>query len=157
MFCRHCGKVAPSDTSVNFCPNCGKSLEGDFQSDIQQQTIVKVAKFDSSPETLFQSCVSSMADLGIKINKMDRLTKYIETAAVVPKSPNDNFSSFPNFHLRVMEGDSSAAKSIIEASIFSEDTGFAITSFDKLIDALSSRLNQKPIAIVEGNVNDTST
>src|SRR5829696_679144 len=151
MFCRHCGAEVPSGTPVKFCPKCGSSLSGDYPSDIQR--IAKLAKFNSSSETLFQTCISSLTDLGITLNKIDRETNYIETAPAARMSPISSYSSFPVIKIRVAEGESSA-ESIIRASINTVNMETATTSFDKLISAISSRLNQKPTAVEDGIMDD---
>ena len=72
MFCRHCEKEIPSDASVNFCPNCGRSLTDAFPSVGPHPTIIRFVKFIVPLDNLFEACISSITNLGITINRIDR-------------------------------------------------------------------------------------
>lgn len=152
MFCRHCGKEVPSDTSVNFCPSCGRLLGGNISSGTQKQAFVRLARFNTPSDIVFQSCISSLSDLGITTNRIDKVTKHIETAAAT-KSPLGNYS--PDFFLEVIE--ESESVSVIKVTILSQEAGLASDAFNRLISTVESKLNQKPTTIEEGMVSDINT
>lgn len=93
MFCPHCGKEIQPNASLNYCPSCGKFLTEDV-SEIRKQTIVKLAKFDLPPQALFESCISSVDELGLTIDKIDRVSRYIEAVYYNGKESSSHFFAF---------------------------------------------------------------
>lgn len=150
MFCPHCGKEIQQDASINYCPTCGKSLSEDLL-EVRKQTVVKLAKFNLSSEILFESCISSVDAIGLTIDKIERVGKYIEAV--------DGKMAFKDrrtvFHLKVIEAPSNTS-SIVRATIVSEDNRIPTDLFNRLIDTLSNKLSQKPTVIEDEIVNKTS-
>ena len=93
MFCRHCEKEIPSDASVNFCPNCRKSFTDAFPSEGPHPTIIRFVKFIVPLDNLFEACISSITNLGITINRIDRAGKYIETEVSAKSGADSNYKS----------------------------------------------------------------
>jgi hypothetical protein len=147
MFCRYCEKEIPSDTSVNFCPNCGRSFTDAFPSDGAHPTIIRFVKFFVPLDNLFEACISSIANLGITINRIDRAGKYIETDVSAESGAVSNYKS-SSLSIRVTDEQPNRL-SAIRIAIFAENTGYAIDLFNRLIDELSSRLDQEPISVEE--------
>ena len=143
MFCRHCEKEIPSDASVNICPNCGRSFTDAFPSEGAHPTIIRFVKFLVPLDNLFEACISSITNLGITINRIDRPGKYIETDI----SAVSNYKS-SSLSIRGTNEQSSRL-SAIRIAIFAENTGYAIDLFNRLIDEVSSRLDQEPISVEE--------
>ena len=147
MFCRHCGKEIPSDTSVNSCPNCGRSFTNAFPSEGSHHTIIRFVKFVVPLENLFEACISSITNLGITINRIDRAGKYIETDVSAKSGDVNNYESSS---LSIRGTDEQPNRlSAIRIAIFAENTRYAIDLFNRLIDEVSSRLDQEPISIEE--------
>jgi hypothetical protein len=141
MFCHACKEILRNE-SLRFCPYCGASLTQ--ENETTQNITVKVAKFDTPTESLFQSCIQSLNDLGITINKVDEVAKYIETLGIT-KSPVGNSNRFPAIHIKITE--EAEDVSIITVSIFTSDAALATDRFTKLISTLSSRLNKQPQSV----------
>jgi hypothetical protein len=143
MFCRHCEKEIPSDASFNICPNCGRSFTDAFPSEGTQPTIIRFVKFLVPLDNLFEACISSITNLGITINRVDRAGKYIETdiSAV---------SNYKSSSLSIRGTNEIPSRlSAITIAIFAENTRYAIDLFNQLIDEVSSRLDQEPISVEE--------
>ena len=147
MFCRHCGKEIPSDASVNFCPNCGRSFTDAFPSQGPHPTVIRFVKFLVPLDNLFEACISSITNLGITINRIDRAGKYIETDLSAKSGAVSNYKSSS---LSIRGTDEQPNRlSAIRIAISAENTGYAIDLFNRLIDELSSRLDQEPISVEE--------
>jgi hypothetical protein len=147
MFCRHCGKEIPSDASVKFCPNCRRSFTDAFPSEGAHPTIIRFVKFIVPLDNLFEACISSITNLGITMDRIDRAGKYIETDVSAKSGAVSNYkSSSPS--IRVTDEQPNRL-SAIRIAIFAENTGYAIDLFNRLIDELSSRLDQEPISVEE--------
>ena len=147
MFCRLCGKEIPSATSVNFCPNCGRSFTDAFPSEGAHPTIIRFVKFVVPLDNLFEACISSITNLGININRIDRAGKYIETEVSARAGADSNYKS-SSLSIRGTNEQPSRL-SAIRIAILAENTRYAIDLFNRLIDEVSSRLDQEPISVEE--------
>ena len=147
MFCRHCGKEIPSARSVTFCPNCGRSFTDAFPSQGPHPTVIRFVKFLVPLDNLFEACLSSITNLGITINRIDRAGKYIETNLSAKSGAVSNYKS-SSLSIRVTDEQPNRL-SAIRIAISAENTGYAIDLFNRLIDELSSRLDQEPISVEE--------
>ena len=143
MFCSKCGKELLNGY-LNFCPSCGNSLAEKITSDTQQRTITKFAKFNLPSESLLQSCIASLNELGITINKIDKVAKYIETIGPT-KSAIANYNLFPVLQVRVT--DESKTTSLIRIAIFTKTETVAADAFSRLIYAMNNKLNQEPTVL----------
>ena len=147
MFCRHCEKEIPSDASVNICPNCGRSFTDAFPSEGAHPTIIRFVKFIVPLDNLFEACISSITNLGITINRIDRAGKYIETDISAKSGAVSNYKS-SSLSIRGTNEQPSRL-SAIRIAIFAENIRYAIDLFNRLIDEVSSRLDQEPISVEE--------
>jgi hypothetical protein len=147
MFCRHCGKEIPSDASVKFCPNCGRSFTDAFPSEGAHPTIIRFVKFVVPLDNLFEACISSITNLGININRIDRAGNYIETDVSAKAGAVSNYKS-SSLSIRGTNEQPSRL-SAIRIAILAENTRYAIDLFNRLIDEVSSRLDQEPISVEE--------
>ena len=147
MFCRLCGKEIPSATSVTFCPNCGRSFTDAFPSQGPHPTVIRFVKFLVPLDNLFEACISSITNLGITINRIDRAGNYIETDVSAKAGAVSNYKS-SSLSIRGTNEETSRL-SAIKIAIFAENTRYAIDLFNRLIDEVSSRLDQEPISVEE--------
>jgi hypothetical protein len=124
MFCRHCGKEIPSDASVKFCPNCGRFFTDAFPSEGAHPTIIRFVKFVVPLDNLFEACISSITNLGITINRIDRAGNYIETDVSAKAGAVSNYKSSS---LSIRGTDEQPNRlSAIRIAISAENTRYAI-------------------------------
>ena len=98
-------------------------------------------------DNLFEACISSITNIGFTINRIDRAGKYIETDVSAKSGSVSNYKS-SSLSIRGTNEETSRL-SAIRIAIFAENTRYAIDLFNRLIDEVSSRLNQEPISVEE--------